>query len=80
MNDFLINFYRIKVKTPNIVMVFSNDEPKTSRLAKDRLKLFSIENELIKERNIYCTPLFINFDIVIYSKIILSCICYRTLG
>ena len=31
---------RIKVKTPNIVMVFSNDEPNTSRLAKDRWKLF----------------------------------------
>ena len=36
---------RIKVKTPNIVMVFSNDAPNTSRLTKDRWKLFFIEND-----------------------------------
>jgi len=35
---------RIKVNTPNIVMVFSNDEPNTTKLAKDRWKLFFIEN------------------------------------
>ena len=39
---------RIKVKTPNIV----NDEPNTSRLAKDRWKLFFIENDQLKEHNI----------------------------
>ena len=42
---------RIKVNTPNIVMVFSNDEPNTSKLAKDRWKLFFIENDQLKERN-----------------------------
>ena len=34
---------RITVNTPNILMVFSNDAPNTSRLAKDRWKLFFIE-------------------------------------
>ena len=43
---------RIKVKTPNIVMVFSNDAPNTSRLAKDCWKLFFIENDQLKECNI----------------------------
>ena len=43
---------RIKVKTPNIVMVFNNDEPNTSRLAKDCWKLFFVENDQLKERNI----------------------------
>ena len=43
---------RIKVKTTNIVMVFSNDEFNTSRLAKDRWKLFFIINEQLKDRNI----------------------------
>ena len=41
---------RIKVNTPNIVMVFSNDEPNTSKLAKDRWKLFFVENDQLKER------------------------------
>ena len=43
---------RIKVKTPNIVMVFSNDEPNTSKLAKDLWKLFCIENDELKEQYI----------------------------
>ena len=43
---------RIKVKTPNIVMVFSNDGPNTSKLAKDRWKLFFIENDELKEQDI----------------------------
>ena len=43
---------RITVNTPNILMVFSNDEPNTSKLAKDRWKLFFIENDQLKERNI----------------------------
>ena len=41
---------RIKVNTPNIAMVFSNDEPNTSKLAKDRWKLFFVENDQLKER------------------------------
>ena len=40
---------RITVNTPNILMVFSNDAPNTSRLAKDRWKLFFIENDQLKE-------------------------------
>ena len=43
---------RIKVNTPNIVMVFSNDEHNTSKLAKDRWKLFFIENDELKEQDI----------------------------
>ena len=43
---------RITVNTPNILMVFSNDAPNTSRLAKDRWKLFLIENDQLKECNI----------------------------
>ena len=43
---------RITVNTPNILMVFSNDAPNTSRLAKDRWKLFFIENDQLKECNI----------------------------
>ena len=42
---------RITVNTPNIVMVFSNDEPNTTKLAKDCWKLFFIENDQLKERN-----------------------------
>ena len=43
---------RITVNTPNIVMVFSNDVPNTSRLAKDHWKLFFIENDQLKKCNI----------------------------
>ena len=48
----LTDSQRIKVDTPNIFMVFSNDVPNTSRLVKDRWKLFFIENDQIKECNI----------------------------
>ena len=47
----LTDSQRIKVNTPNIFMVFNNDGPNTSRLAKDRWKLFFIENDQIKECN-----------------------------
>ena len=43
---------RITVNTPNILMVFSADEPNRSRLAKDSWKLFFIENDQLKEHNI----------------------------
>ena len=46
------NGQRITVKTPNVVMVFSSDAPNTTKLAKGRLKLFLIENDQLKERNI----------------------------
>ena len=42
----------ITVNTPNILMVFNNDAPNTSRLAKDHWKLFLIENDRLKECNI----------------------------
>ena len=40
---------RITLNTQNVVMVFSSDEPNTSRLAKDRWKLFFIKNDQLKE-------------------------------
>ena len=43
---------RLKIRVPNVVMVFSNDEPNTTKLAKDRWKLFSIESHQLKEYNI----------------------------
>ena len=40
----------LKFKTPNIVIVFSNDNPDTKQLAADRWRIFAIkENELIDE-------------------------------
>ena len=41
---------RITENTPNILMVFSNDEPNTSKLANDLWTLFFIENYQLKER------------------------------
>ena len=43
---------KVRIKTPDIVMVFSNDEPSKSMLAKDHWKLFFIENDQLKEHNI----------------------------
>ena len=43
---------RLKIRVPNVVMVFSNDEPNTTKLAKDRWKLFSIESDQLKEYSI----------------------------
>ena len=38
----------IKICTPNIVIVFSNDKPKLAKLAMDRWKIFKIkEDDLI---------------------------------
>ena len=42
---------KVRINAPNIAMVFSNDEPNTSRLAKDRWKLLFIENYQLKKRN-----------------------------
>ena len=46
------NGQRIKVNTPNIVKVFSSDVPNTTKLSKDRWKLFFIEYDQLKECNI----------------------------
>ena len=35
----------IKISTPNIVIVFSNDKPKLSKLATDRWKIFKIKGD-----------------------------------
>ena len=43
---------RLKIRVPNVVMVFSNDEPNITKLAKDRWKLFSIESDQLKEYSI----------------------------
>ena len=43
---------KLKIKTPNVVMVFSNHFPETEELAVDRWKLFSIvDNQLKEKRN-----------------------------
>ena len=39
----------LKFKTPNIVVVFSNDKPDVKQLASDRWKIFSIINEGLVE-------------------------------
>jgi hypothetical protein len=40
----------LKLRTPNIVVVFSNDKPEVSQLARDRWKIFSIENDDLVEK------------------------------
>ena len=40
----------LKLRTPNIVVVFSNDRPEVNQLAHDRWKIFSIENDDLVEK------------------------------
>ena len=40
------------IKVPNVVMVFSNNTPSIKELAKDRWKIFSIENDELVDRQI----------------------------
>lgn len=40
----------LKLRTPNIVVVFSNDRPDVNQLAHDRWKIFSIEDEDLVEK------------------------------
>ena len=42
----------LKLRTPNIVVVFSNDRPEINQLARDRWKIFSIENDDLVEKPI----------------------------
>ena len=42
----------LKLRTPNIVVVFSNDRPEVNQLAHDRWKIFSIENDDLVEKPI----------------------------
>ena len=46
------NSQQLKIKTPNVVMVFSNEKPDTKQLAMDRWKLFYIENESLVEKQV----------------------------
>ena len=46
------NSQQLKIKTPNIVIVFSNEKPDTSELAIDRWKLFYIENDFLVEKQV----------------------------
>ena len=43
---------QLKIKTPNVVMVFSNEKPDTKQLAMDRWKLFYIENDSLEEKQV----------------------------
>ena len=40
----------LKLRTPNIVVVFSNDKPEANQLALDRWKIFSIEEDDLVEK------------------------------
>ena len=46
------NSQQLKIKTPNVVMVFSNEKPDTSQLAMDRWKLFYIEKDSLVEKQV----------------------------
>ena len=43
------NSQQLKIKVPNVVMVFSNNVPNTRELATDRWKVFQIENDQLEE-------------------------------
>ena len=55
------NSQQLKIRTPNVVMVFSNEKPNTNQLAMDRWKLFYItddnleESQVIKNGDTTCT-------------------------
>ena len=44
------NSQKLTIKVPNVVMVFSNNEPNKRELATDRWKVFHIENEQLEEK------------------------------
>ena len=46
------NRQQLKIKTPNVVIVFSNEKPDTKQLAMDRWKLFYIENDSLEEKQV----------------------------
>ena len=53
----------LRFKTPNVVVVFSNDKPKENQLSKDRWLIFNIQNENLIE--ITKTPLIPKSTIVV---------------
>ena len=46
------NSQRLKIRTPNVVMVFSNERPDTNQLAIDRWKLLYITDDNLEERQV----------------------------
>ena len=46
------NSQELKIKAPNVVMVFSNNAPNTEELATDRWKVFFIENNELVESQV----------------------------
>ena len=51
------NSQELKIKVPNVVIVFSNDWPNTRELAEDRWKFFSIEDDELEEETVGPTNL-----------------------
>ena len=46
------NSQQLKIRTPNVVMVFSNEKPDTNQLAMDRWKLLYITDDDLEERQV----------------------------
>ena len=46
------NSQQLKIRTPNVVMVFSNERPDTNQLAIDRWKLLYITDDNLEERQV----------------------------
>ena len=46
------NSQQLKIRTPNVVIVFSNERPNTDQLALDRWKLLYITDDNIEERQV----------------------------
>jgi len=46
------NSQQLKIRTPNVVMVFSNEKPNTNQLAMDRWKLLYITDDDLEERQV----------------------------
>ena len=46
------NSQELKIRVPNVVVVFSNEYPNTKELARDRWKVFSIEIDELVERQV----------------------------
>ena len=42
---------QLKIRVPNVVMVFSNSPPNISQLAKVRFEVFHIINDQLQKRN-----------------------------
>ena len=43
---------QLKIRVPNVVMIFSNSKPYISQLAKVRFEVFDIINDLLQKRNL----------------------------